>query len=94
MNAITAADLTAGTVFTFVKDLTFLNPRWSERSVGTHFVVGGLSESGYTFSSLNTRTGKRDDMMAESWVFEHMRIIPAAGAAPVECLCESDCGAC
>jgi hypothetical protein len=92
MNAtITPADLTAGTVFTFTKDLTFINSRWTERTVGTHFVVGGLSESGYTFSAFNTRTGRRDDMMAEGYVFEAMRIIAGPAAAPdCECACECD----
>ena len=94
MNAtITASDLIAGTVFTFTKDLTFLGARWANRSMGTHFVVGGISESGCTFSSLNTRTGRRDDMMAEGWVFENMRII-SGPIAPAECECLCECVVC
>lgn len=58
--SVTIKDITAGTVLTFTRDLTFLGPRWSDRAVGTHFVIGGFSESGYTFSALNTRTGRRD----------------------------------
>jgi len=71
----TVADLTPGTVLVFTRDLTFLGPRWTQRTPGTHFVVLGRSESGYTFGALNTRTGRRDDLMAESWVLENMRVI-------------------
>lgn len=74
---LTAADLTPGTVITFTEDLTFLGPRWAQRTPGTHFFVFGLSESGYTFAALNTRTGRPDDIMAEDWVFKALRIIPA-----------------
>lgn len=84
MNTITAADLTTGTVFTFTRDMTNLNSRWINRTPGTHFVVGCVSESGYTFSALNTRTGRRDDMMAENWVFAAMRIIGRPAAAKAE----------
>lgn len=77
---ITSEDMVPGTVYTFVKNMTFLDCRWASRTPGTHFVVVGMSESGYTFGSINTRTGRRDDTMAESWVFEAMRIVgrPAA----------------
>jgi hypothetical protein len=72
---ITINDITTGTVVMFTRDLTFLGPRWDTRAMGTHFVIGGLSESGYTFSALNTRTGRMDDMMAETWVFEALRVV-------------------
>jgi hypothetical protein len=70
-----AAFTAPGTVFTFVKDLTFLGERWADRRPGIHFVVIGLSESGYTFSAANTSTGRTDDLMAESWVFNAARIV-------------------
>ncbi len=78
---ITLADIAYGTVVTFTRDLTFMGPRWTERKVGTHFIIGALSESGYTFSAYNTRMGRWDDMMAESWLFEYMRVI---GRIPTE----------
>jgi hypothetical protein len=87
----------AGTVFTFTKDLTFINTRWASRKAGAHFVLGTLSESGYTFSAYNTLTGRWDDMMAESWIFEATRVIgvlsPASGCT---CTCEGceDCEDC
>lgn len=71
-------DLTAGTVFTFTEDLTFISSRWTERTPGTHFVVGGLSESGATFSALNTRTGRWDDLMVDCWAYRAVRIIPSS----------------
>jgi hypothetical protein len=76
-----AAFTTPGTVFTFVEDLTALGARWANRVPGVHFMVIGLSESGYTFSALNTSTGHMDDLMAEAWVFNAARIVggPAAG---------------
>ena len=67
--------LTRGTVFTFTHDYSSIGPRWTERTPGTHFIVAGLSESGATFQSWNTRTGRRDDMLAVWWVFDATRII-------------------
>lgn len=75
---VTIKDIAEGTVFTFTRDLTGLGPRWTNRTVGTHFIVGGLSESGYTFSAYNTRIQRWDHIMAETWIFEAMRIIPTS----------------
>jgi hypothetical protein len=82
MSALTDDTLTYGTVFVFTEDLTYLTPRWASRRPGVHFIVGGLSDSGYTFSAYNTATGRRDDIMAEPWVFKRTRVIgtiPADG---------------
>jgi hypothetical protein len=89
-----AAGLTRGTVFTFTKDVRVIGPRWTHRIPGNHFVFLEVSESGYTFSARNTRTGQMDDIMAEPWVMELIRII---GQAPQEkpdrCTCPCNCGA-
>jgi hypothetical protein len=72
----TLADIQPGTVVTFTRDLSATQgPRWAHRIPGTHFVVGSLSESGYTFSAYNTRTGRMDDVMAETWIFDMLRVI-------------------
>lgn len=79
---ITIADITPGTVVTFTHDHSaILGPRWVDRKLGTHFVIGSLSESGYTFSAFNTRTGRRDDIMAETWIFEILRVVGRPAAA-------------
>lgn len=53
-------------VFTFTRDLTFLGGRWASRVPGVHFVVHGLSSSGWCLDVTNTATGRRDGIMLGS----------------------------
>ncbi len=91
--SVTLADITPGTVLTFTRDLTFLEGRWSDRRPGIHYVVNGMTASGYMFDVLNTATGRRDALMAEYWVLESMRVVgrvPAELAPCDQCGCECD----
>jgi hypothetical protein len=72
--------LTPGTVFTFTADLTRINVRWAKRVMGAHFIVTGLSSSGYCVEVLNTMTGRSDGITIEDWWMRKTRVIftPAA----------------
>lgn len=74
-DTLTLDALTEGTVFTFAEDPGFMGAFMASRRPGVHFIVGRLSESGYTFSAYNTTTQRWEDMMAEGWVFESTRVI-------------------
>lgn len=88
-------DLTAGTVLMLADDLRFLGPNWAHRAPGTHFIVGGITGSGYMFSALNTMTGRIEHFMAERWVMDSMRVIgripqERPGCATCGCDCQDD----
>lgn len=91
MTAPTLADLTAGLVLAFTRDLTFLEGRWTSRAPGTHFIVTGeFSSSGAMFGVYNTRTAQQDYLLADSWVLGEMRIIGRlADPEEPQCTCDA-----
>lgn len=90
---LTTQTLTRYQVFTFTRDLTHLGGQFRNFRPGVHFIVGELSESGYTFSAFDTSRQRWTDFMAEGWVFEETRVIGVIPAAE-ECACERECSAC
>ncbi len=72
--------VTPGTIYTFVRDVSFLGPFYADRKPGQHFMVTRVGPTALAIGSVNLATGRPSGLMLDQW--DICSLVRVIGFAP------------